>query len=88
MAEKKVGRPPKGRDEQGRAVPLSRTYPQLTVRVRPDVKAELDLLAFVEKRTQADVIERALKAYGETLPTSLRKSLDSLRAIRAGSAKR
>ena len=69
-------------------MPLSRTYPQLTVRVRPEVKAELDLLAFVEHRTQADVIERALKAYGDTLPASLRKSLDSLRTIRAGSEKR
>jgi predicted DNA-binding protein len=90
---KKMGRPPAGTDEAGRAV-STRTYPQITVRVPPLVKRRLDLLAAIEGRTQALVIESALGQYIGSLPASIRKPLDELevlktaRPARAASEKR
>ena len=90
---KKLGRPPAGRDDSGRAV-STRTYPQITVRVPPTVKRRLDLLAAIEGRTQALVIESALELYVGSLPASIRRSLDELQSVkgsgttRAGGEKR
>lgn len=84
---KRAGRPPAGRDEAGRAV-STRTYPQITVRVPPTVKRRLDLLAAIEGRTQALVIESALDLYIGGLPPSIRKPLDELQAVTAGQAVR
>jgi len=81
MRKKKTGRPPAGRDAEGRPVP-TRSYPQLTVRIRPEVKAELDLLVSLEKRSQGDVVERALAVYVKALPAAARKTLEGLRALR------
>lgn len=78
---KPVGRPLKGRDVEGKAV-STRTYPQLTARIHPDAKAELELLAALEKRSQAEVIERAIAGYAKALPAPARKTLEGLRALR------
>jgi len=61
----------------------TRSYPQLTVRIRPEAKAELELVAAFEGRSQAEVIERALGAYVRELSPSSRKSLDGMRSHRA-----
>ena len=82
MAERKPGRPPAGRDSEGKPVAKSLTYPQITARVRPEVKETLETVAFVMKMTQAAVIEGALDAFIETLPASKRKTIESLRGAR------
>ena len=90
MADKRKagGRPVTGRDTSGNPIASSKGYPQLTVRIPPALKVEIDLLAVLEHRTQAAVIEAAVGAYVATLPSSTRKTLDGLRAIRGGSEKR
>lgn len=60
----------------------TRSYPQLTVRIRPEIKAELDLLVSLEKRSQGDVIARALGQYVRSLPAGAKKTLEGLRALR------
>lgn len=77
-----MGRPPKGRDDEGKPVAVSRTYPQLTIRVRPQIKSDLALLAFGLQLTQAEVIEKSLQAFTATLPVATRKMLEGLRAMR------
>lgn len=84
---KKAGRPPAGRDESGRAV-STRTYPQITVRVPPLLKRRLDLLAAIEGRTQALVIESALELYIGSLSAAIRKSLDELQGVRTARSSR
>jgi len=86
MAKPRVGRPPKGRDVEGRPV-STRSYPQLTARIRPDIKAEVELLSALEKRSQAEVIERAVEAYAKSLPAAARKTLEGLRALRQDAAR-
>lgn len=79
---KSVGRPAKGRDAAGMPVPMKGAYPQLTARIRPEIKAELELLSALEKRSQAEVIERAIEGYAKALPAAARKTLEGLRALR------
>ncbi len=84
---KRVGRPAKGRDEAGRPVPIKGTYPQLTARIRPAIKAEIELLAALEQRSQAEVIERAVEAYAKRLPAAAKRTLEGLRALRQDGAR-
>jgi predicted transcriptional regulator len=79
---KRMGRPPAGRDADGRPVP-TRSYPQLTVRIRPGAKEDLDLLADHAGVSQGAMIERAIDAYMRSLPASTKKTLEGMRADRA-----
>lgn len=82
-----MGRPPAGRDAEGRPVP-TRSFPQLTVRIRPRVKEELDaLVRLPPHKTQGDVIERALAAYVRSLSPADRRTLEGLRAAIVGGEK-
>lgn len=84
----KRGRPLSGRDQAGNAVASSQSYPQLTIRVPPEIKTEIDALKYVEQRTQAEVVEAAIRAYVQSLSPTLRQKVADARAIRAGSEKR
>ena len=66
--KRKKGRPPAGRDEKGRPVPVSSTYKQTTVRLRPTIKAALDALALIQRDDRSSIIERALEELIERLP--------------------
>lgn len=81
MTKPGVGRPPKGRDVEGKPV-TTRSYPQLTARIRPEIKTELEMLSALEKRSQAEIIERAIEAYAKALPVAAKRTLEGLRALR------
>lgn len=82
---KRIGRPPKGRDARGNPAPASKTFPQLTVRVPPEIKDEIGILADLDGVSQGGVVEAAILAYVASLPDALRRTLDALRARRRAS---
>ena len=73
-----MGRPPAGRDAEGRPVP-TRSYPQLTVRIRTEAKRELKLLGRLIGASQGDVIEKALEVFVRGLPSQDRQTLERWR---------
>ena len=84
MPKKRIGRPPAGRDSEGQPIP-TRSFPQLTVRIRPQAKEELEaLVRLPPNKTQGDVIERALAAYVRSLSPADKRTLEGLRAGTAG----
>lgn len=62
----------------------TRTYPQLTVRLPPGTKSDIDLLAFRQRKTQAEILTLAVTAYVKSLPAAERKALETLRALQHG----
>ena len=78
MAEKRVGRPPAGRDEKGNPVPVSGFKPT-TIRLPPRARAGLDALAVLLGKDRSSVIVEALEALIEGLPAEDRKTFDALR---------
>lgn len=84
----KVGRKPAGRDEKGRPVPVSTSYPQTSLRLPPEAKATLDALTAIEGRSQSAVIEAALRAYVTTLPSAGRHAFEAIRSSRLAAAKK
>lgn len=78
----KGGRPLAGRDEQGRPVAVTRSYPRINLRIPPRVRQEIDLLVAVEGIGAAALIERVVDAYAKGLSGPKRKALEQLRAAR------
>lgn len=85
--KKQAGRPPAGRDEQGRPVPVSTTYKQTTVRLRPSTKAALDALALLREQDRSTIVEEALEAMIAQLPAPDREMVERLRRRRSSVSK-
>lgn len=74
--EKRAGRPPAGRDDRGRPVPVSTAYKKTTLRLRPSTKAALDALAFVRGTDRSSVVDEALERLISSLPPSDREAVE------------
>lgn len=85
QAKGKAGRPPKGRDAAGNPAPASRTFPQLTVRLDPRVREQIERLARFLGKSQGDAIGHAVDAYVGSMAPKERSILDGLPA---GSSRR
>ena len=57
---------------------VSKTYAQMTVRVPPLIRAQIDLLAATEGGSVGDVIQRAIAGYVAGLPPATKKAIDEL----------
>jgi hypothetical protein len=70
----RVGRPPAG----ARAGEKVKDYPQLSVRVPPDVKRTIEVLVQVTARPQWRVIAGAVAGYVRDLPPADRRVVEKL----------
>jgi predicted DNA-binding protein len=73
------GRPPAGRDEHGRAVPVSTAYRQTTIRLSPVAKATLDAIAVLQRRDRSTIVQEAIDALLAGLPAADRDAIHRLR---------
>jgi hypothetical protein len=70
------GRPPAG----ARVGEKVTDYPQLSIRVPPDVKRRLQVIVQVTSRPQWHVIADAIESYQRELPSSERRRVEELLA--------
>lgn len=73
---RKAGRPPAGRDERGRPVPVSTAYKKTTLRLRPSTKAALDALATIKGEDRSTIVEEALAKLISSLSPAERKAVE------------
>jgi predicted transcriptional regulator len=85
---RKMGRPPAGRDEEGRPVAVSKAYKPATLRLRPSSKAALDALALIQGRDRSSIVENALEQYIGKLPPADRDMIEQFKRRAAGNAVR
>jgi hypothetical protein len=71
---RRVGRPPAG----ARAGEKVKDYPQLSVRLPPDMKSRLEALSVVRATPQWRVISEAILCYFNELPAAERRLVDAL----------
>ncbi len=74
LKPRRVGRPPAGARD-GEKV---KDYPQLSLRLPADVKAQLHALSLVESRPQWRVIADAVAAYARARPSAERRLVSQL----------
>jgi hypothetical protein len=79
-----MGRPPAAKDPKGQPE-MTSTWPKLAVSVRPSVRSLVQALAMLERRPAWQVVEDALRQYGDRLPAEDRKIVDAL--VRRAEAK-
>jgi predicted transcriptional regulator len=79
---RRTGRPPVG----ARAGEMVRDYPQMSVRLPPDIKARLNALSTVLGRPQWRIISAAIMCYDRELSSEDRRTVDSLLQRRGRSA--
>jgi hypothetical protein len=72
-----MGRPPAAEDPKGQPE-MTSTWPKLAVSVRPSVRSLVQALAMLERRPAWQVVEDALRQYGDRLPAEDRKTVDAL----------
>jgi predicted DNA-binding protein len=70
---RRIGRPPAGARE-GEKV---KDYPQLSVRLPPEIKARLEAVSVVSGQPQWRVISAAITCYFRELPPEDRRAVDS-----------
>lgn len=82
----RAGRPPQGSstlDGQERI----RDYPKLAITVRPGTRARLNAAAAVEQRSAWKIVDDAINAYVERMPSSERKMVDAIAKRAADNSK-
>lgn len=77
--KQKRGRRPAGRDETGKAVPVSTAYSQTTLRLSPSYKAGLEIAASLIGRGMSEVVQRALDLYFDSLPRDEQEMIEQFR---------
>jgi hypothetical protein len=75
---RRVGRPPAG----AKAGEKVKDYPQLSVRVPPDIKSRVSALSKVRGESQWHIITDAIECYFRDLPTSEQQHVERLIKIR------
>ena len=71
-------RRPPGRPPAGAHGEMVRDYPQLSIRVPPDVKMQLQALSLIRSEPQWRIVSEAVQCYLDLLPASDREAVRQL----------